>query len=318
MRIRRVIYAAAALVVVATIPHVARSQGAPGGADAVASFTPGSGQNSGQGPEFFPANVLGLPDTSARPWLAAVAPEQICSLGLGGEIVLRFDSPILDGTGPDFTVFENAFHYTIGGVEHTYAEPGEVAVSRNGVDFTAFPFDTLSLRGCAGVTPVNGDQDPTDPSVSGGDSFDLAELGIDSIRFVRIRDVTAMVKDNPEHPYWDPTLSGFDLDAVVATRHVAQPARVETWENSATVALLGANPFSNSTALGVRLDRGAFGRVELFDGLGRLCRLVDAWTSDGGRRIVRIDARDLAPGAYLAAVRADGRLVRTASLRVMR
>ena len=186
-------------------------------ADAVEWFRPGSGQTLGQEPEYFPANVLGWPDRTARPDMASVDPREIMSLGLGGEIVLRFDSaPIIDAEGPDFTVFENAFHYSLGQESRVYAEPAEISVSRDGITFLSFPFDTLTLRGCAGVTPTAGDRNPLDPSVSGGDSFDLATLGIDSVRYVKIRDITAMVKGNPAHPYWDPTLTGFDLDAVIA------------------------------------------------------------------------------------------------------
>jgi len=183
---------------------------------AVHSFAPGSGQSSGQEPQHFPANVLGLPDASARRSVPAIDPRQIASLGMGGEIVLRFDEPIVDGDGVDFTVFENAFYYTIGPRERLYAEPAEVSVSRDGETWTRFAFDTLTLAGCAGTAPTYGDGDPFDPRESGGNGFDLAVLGVDSIRFVRVRDVTALVAGNPEHPFWDPTLSGFDLDAVVA------------------------------------------------------------------------------------------------------
>jgi hypothetical protein len=187
------------------------------GADAVDHFTPGTGQTTGQGSEYFPHNILGLPDTSARYETATTDPNQIVSLGLGGEIVLRFDRHVIvDGPGPDFTVFENAFHYKLGQRERIYAEPGQVAVSRDGITFTPFPFDSLTLEGCAGVTPTNGDKNPTDPTVSGGDSFDLATIGVDSIRYIRIRDVTSMVLNNPSHPFRDLTLSGFDLDAIVA------------------------------------------------------------------------------------------------------
>jgi hypothetical protein len=196
------------------------------GADAVERFTPGTGQTTGQGSEYFPHNVLGLPDTSARYETATTDPNQIVSLGLGGEIVLRFDRHlIVDGPGPDFTVFENAFHYKLGQKERIYAEPGEVSVSRDGIMFVSFPFDSLTLKGCAGVTPTNGDRNPTDPTVSGGDSFDLAAIGIDSIRYVRIRDVTSIVLNSPSHPFRDPTLSGFDLDAIVAV-HAAAPVQL--------------------------------------------------------------------------------------------
>ena len=183
--------------------------------DAVESFLPGEG--GGRGKEYLPWNVLGLPDSTAREEVPTIDPAQVLSLGLEGEIILRFDQVVIvDGPGVDFTIFENAFRYTIGGKEKIYAEPGEVAVSQDGFEFFPFPFDSLSLKGCAGVTPTHGDADPRDPALSGGDGFDLAEIGVDSIRFIRIRDVTGIVKKNSSHPFYDPTVNGFDLDAVVA------------------------------------------------------------------------------------------------------
>jgi len=48
---------------------------------------------------------------------------------------------------------------------------------------------------------------PLDPEASGGDPFDLSELGVDEIRFVRVRDRggAGMAPS-----------AGFDLDAVGA------------------------------------------------------------------------------------------------------
>ena len=63
--------------------------------------------------------------------------------------------------------------------------------------------------GCAGYAPVfaNGDLgiSSVDPTVSGGDQFDLATIGTTNARFVRIRDVQGAGAA--------PT-AGFDLDAV--------------------------------------------------------------------------------------------------------
>ncbi|MCB0712682.1 MAG: cell surface protein [Ignavibacteriae bacterium] len=198
------------LIVVATSTTCAQ----PWTPDAVDSYVVGEG--GGRGETNLPDNVLGLPDVSARDDVPTIDPAQVLSLGLGGEIVLRFDQAmIVDGPGVDFTVFENPFIYTLGGKERIYAEPGEVSVSQDGIEFFPFPFDSLSLEGCAGVTPTRGDMDPRNPAISGGDGFDLAEIGLDSIRFIRIRDVSAIIKGNSAHPFYDATVNGFDLDAVV-------------------------------------------------------------------------------------------------------
>lgn len=185
------------------------------GIDTVFQFIPGSGQNFGQSPPYFPQNIYGLPDPNATYTTPSASQDQICSLGLNGEIIVGFKNYILvDGPGIDFTVFENPFYSPY--VEKIFAEPGLVSVSKDGITFYPFPCDTLTLNGCAGKTPTNGNQNPFDPFQSGGDTFDLATIGIDSIRYIRIQDWTWYLLQHPEHPFYDPTLSGFDLDAVVA------------------------------------------------------------------------------------------------------
>jgi hypothetical protein len=159
------------------------------------------------------------------------------SLGLGGSITVEFtDNVIVDGPGVDFTVFENAFLPHGVNTENPYAEPGRVSVSEDGVAWTAFPcaMDAPPFHpGCAGVYPVFANADDPDapsplgpsttpiadlvgvpfdgfvpPAGSGGDSFDLADLGVARVRFVRI-----------DGGQIDPRLaglSGFDLDAIAA------------------------------------------------------------------------------------------------------
>lgn len=283
-----------------------------GGADAVESFRPGTG--AGYGADHFPGNVLGLPDSSARDQEAAILPEQILSLGMGGEIVLRFDRhAIVDRPGADFTVFENAFHYTIGGRERLFAEPAEVAVSRDGIEFIPFPFDSLTLAGCAGVTPTNGDRNPGDPSISGGDRFDIGQLGLDSVRYVRLRDVTAIISGNRQHPFWDPTLTGaspnagFDLDAVVrVTVPSVGPSGVGGDRSPVAGAELGPNPFTGHTTLRLRLEKESDIRVRLFDQLGREVREISGGRLEQGEWRIGIDPEGLAPGVYFALVEADG------------
>jgi len=286
------------------------------GADTVVSFVPGSGSGVGREPQYFPHNVLGFPDPSARESVPAIDPAQILSLGLGGEITLRFDRHlIVDGPGPDFTVFENAFRYTMGGVQRTYAEPAEISVSRDGVTFVPFPFDSSTLVGCAGVTPTNGDRDPRDPSVSGGDPFDLATIGIDSVRFVRIHDVTSIVRDDRRHPFWDPTLNGFDLDAVVAV-NVASPRTTGPGSTGATVTVLSDAP--EGTIVRCTLDRPAHIRLRLFDVLGRqVASLVEADVSVE-HLTVPLSLDGIADGLYFVSLESDGRIVATTQLHRVR
>jgi len=174
----------------------------------VVSFAPGPG--AGFGTASLPEIVLGPPSGGG----AERGSTDVVSLGVGGAIVLEIGGAgIVDGPGPDLIVFENAF-YAGGDPARPFAEPGVVAVSADGTTFVEFPCDATAppYEGCAGRTPVyaapdNG-IDPADPTVAGGDSFDLADLGVPFARFVRIRDAAL----GPAFP----DTAGFDLDAVVA------------------------------------------------------------------------------------------------------
>ncbi|WP_452229430.1 DUF5074 domain-containing protein [Lacinutrix sp. MEBiC02404] len=61
-----------------------------------------------------------------------IANSDVVSLGDGGQAVLTFNTPIKDGTGFDFAVFENAF-------SDTFLELAFVEVSSDGVNYFRFP-----------------------------------------------------------------------------------------------------------------------------------------------------------------------------------
>ena len=189
-----------------------------GTCDTLIHFSPGNGQNLGQSPQFFPNNIFGLPSKIATETIPETSENEICSLGLNGEIIVGFKNiEIVDGPGPDFTIFENAFINPLN--NKIFAEPGIVSVSNDGITYITFPFDSLTLQGCAGTKPTNGNKDPFNPNESGGNSFDLVTLGLQSIKYIKIRDITNIVLNNKTHPFYDPTLTGFDLDAVVAINY---------------------------------------------------------------------------------------------------
>jgi hypothetical protein len=185
----------------------------------VVSFEPGDGAGFGQAS--LPEVVLGPPDGKGN----EAGSLDVLSLGKSGSIVLGFERALVDGDGPDLLVFENAF-WPGGDASAVYAEPGEVSVSEDGETWLTFACDREGdgeghFAGCAGVTPTleydASVQLPLDPSATGGDRFDLADLGLNSANFVRIRDVS----DNGEQP-----TAGFDLDAVGlvnAARMVDEP-----------------------------------------------------------------------------------------------
>ncbi|UCE19216.1 MAG: hypothetical protein JSV84_02390 [Gemmatimonadota bacterium] len=188
-------------------------------ADEVVSFAPGEDW-SRFGENFFPENVLGPPDPdpTLTVFSSSAKPQEILSLGHGGEIVLKFsDNAIVDGDGVDFTVFENPFFLL--GTEDPFIEAGVVSVSMDGVRFVSFAYDTVTFEGFAGVTPTKDNQHPTDPSVSGGDSFDLADVGFPYVRFVKITDAGDIVGEGPSN-------GDFDLDAVVAVHGLEEPPQI--------------------------------------------------------------------------------------------
>jgi len=144
----------------------------------------------------------------------------VYSLGNGGSIVLTFgdssgNHAIVDGPGDDFVVFENAF-YIGGNPGAVYAEPGEVAVSEDGLSWKVLPCDgKRPYTNCAGVKTVFAGPPPSasplDPAVSGGDRFDLAAFGLSRARFVKITDRTTQPCTPGEG---QATTNGFDLDGI--------------------------------------------------------------------------------------------------------
>jgi hypothetical protein len=155
----------------------------------------------------------------------------VVALGEGGTITLLFRSPIADGDGPDFAVFENAF-------DDRFLELAFVEVSSDGAHFARFDTafrgegpasagklnDSTQLAGFAGAfrqgfgTPFDLEALAMHPSVRDGE-VDLAH-----ITAVRIVDVCGDggTVDSFGRPIFDPfptaAAAGFDLDAVAVLR----------------------------------------------------------------------------------------------------
>ncbi|MBI1312185.1 hypothetical protein GC176_12915 [bacterium] len=185
--------------------------------DRVVMFQRGSG--GGNGEDKLPDIVLGPPQGGGR----LEAGRDVLSLGEGGSITVEFvDNEVFDGPGPDFIVFENPFLAAPGNdPDFGFFELAKVEVSFDGETWTGFPYDTASRKGCAGHHPVlanaeKNEIDPTNPKIAGGDAFDLKEIGIKVVRFVRITDVQSFGGDDGA--------AGFDLDAVTAVHSRPRPA----------------------------------------------------------------------------------------------
>ena len=227
-------------------------------ADEVMSFTP---LNPGNcfGLANMPNVVLGPPRGAGEyagsldvvSFHAKVNNDSGAAAPYGGSVVLKFNNNIVvNGPGVDFTIFENALHAF--STTNYFIEPAVVDVSYDGVNFYRFPFDfvphytpqnQLDLQnpfayptGFAGVKPVLSNNlvpDPTDPAVSGGDSFDLNNISpnLTWIQYVRITStgdnwLQDMNGDFVRHTHGSPTWgasgtgnSGFDLDAVAAVNY---------------------------------------------------------------------------------------------------
>jgi hypothetical protein len=203
------------IVTIVTIVAVAAEAGCAGEdpasdpyADALVEFNPAAETHFGH--DELPDIVLGPPGGVL----------DVASLGCEGSIVVELGEPgVVDGPGPDFIVFENAF-------SADFPEPGEVAVSEDGASWMVFACDPLTLEGCAGVTPTlavpGSGLDPTDPAQAGGDAFDLGALPEHpaQVRYVRIVDRSrAYWASVGDISYCDPGnqgAGGFDLDAIAA------------------------------------------------------------------------------------------------------
>lgn len=220
-------------------------------ADAVTAFNPLS--PGGYGATQMPRNVTGPPDgrsTYAPAYKASEVLSLHAKLYFGGSIELEFKDNIVElAPGEDLTVFENVM-FVGGDANRRFMEPAVVSVA-------LFPGEWHRLRtdvvppadgqpvdvynpfyynqGIAGRNPTTGD-DPTDPSRSGGDSFDLntaeGAAGLTWIRYIRIQSTgdQAMRDDNGgdlirhnDDPNFGPLTgagsSGFDLDAVSAVHY---------------------------------------------------------------------------------------------------
>ena len=149
----------------------------------------------------------------------------IVSLGRGGQITMTFDSPIVDGTGDDFAVFENSF-------SDTFLELGYVEVSADGSNWSRFQNSSLTTAPVGGYGTV----DPTNVYQLGckykqgyGEGYDLVDLGLDKISYVRILDIVGdgTYLDSNGNIIYDPYptwgSAGFDLDAIGVLNQGAAP-----------------------------------------------------------------------------------------------
>lgn len=249
-----------------------RTYAEQGSIDTVYSFASGEGNLKGIEPENYPNNIFGLPSDRASLKVPENSPTQILSIGIGGEIIVGFKGrKVVDVTGADFTIFENAFETFDG--NKVFAEPAEVSISKDGINFVTFPINESTLENCAGITPTNGKNNPFDPLESGGDSFDISTLGFAYVTQIKIKDVSGIVANLPkESKYSTPLslISGFDLDAVTAMKlepnivSVEEISPTEKYDRIEIYDILGNRIYFNQDYDDYYLPSGAYFYIYYF------------------------------------------------------
>lgn len=167
--------------------------------------------------------------------VTGAADNYIMSLGDSGVAVLTFASPIVNGPGYDFAVFENGFANPLD-AEQAYLELAFVEVSSDGINYVRFPAtsntqDTAQIAGTGEYMNARTINNLAGKYIGNyGTPFDLSELSgaanldLNNITHVRIVDAIGTIgvqgtvdvnnhKINDPYPTAFPT-GGFDLDAV--------------------------------------------------------------------------------------------------------
>lgn len=278
-------------------------------ADEVVRFKAGAG--AGFGENYFPNNVLGPPDQSGglNEYVSSNKPQEILSLGHAGEIILAFkDNMIVNGQGPDFIVFENVF---LSILDHKpFIEAAIVSVSQDGQTFVEFPYDTATWAGLAGVTPMKNNYEFMNPTVSGGDQFDLADVGLDWATYVKITDLGDIKKEG----VWN---ADFDLDAVVAVNYIGTSvAEKDGKKNLPGEFILRQNypnPFNPTTTIRFDIPSQSIVSVDIFNTTGQLITTLLNQPMEAGLHLVQWHGLDrhgnaLSSGIYYAKVKVNDKI----------
>lgn len=206
----------------------------------------------------------------------------VVSLGDGGEAMVQLESPIYDGVGPDFAIFENGF------IDH-YMEFAFVEVSTNGVDFVRFEctseipldqqLDNFSTSDCRMVNNLAGKYRQLF-----GTPFDLSELSgnasidINEINYIRLIDVVGSIdplygsEDSFGNLINDPyptafESGGFDLDAIgiihqqnvsVDEKSLSGSIYPNPFHEKLNIKLTGHHTYCMYNVVGEQLTQGDF------------------------------------------------------------
>ena len=238
----------------------------------------------------------------------------VVSLGDGGTATLTFVSPIYNGKGPDFAVFENGFANAVN--PDTWAlELAFVEVSSDGVNFFRFPAVTYvqtdsQLGNSGSIDPAQLHNFASKYGAFYGTPFDLDEVEdnelLDKNRVTHVRLVDVVGNIDPEYANYDskghvindpwPTgfnSSGMDLDAVGVIHDLAH---YDVPENETIAVAIYPNPTKDR--LTVKAEN--LQSVEVYNLVGQL---VTTSTSSV------IDLGGLNEGIYFVRVTSEGKTV---------
>ena len=240
----------------------------------------------------------------------------VVSLGDGGTATLTFDSPIYNGKGPDFAVFENGLHPDTDSTMTLYfLELAFVEVSSDGEHFFRFPAVThvqyeTQLANADAIDPSQIHNFAGKYEAMYGTPFDLDEvednvlLNKDRITHIRLVDVVGCISidscaryDSQDHIVNDPwptafNSGGFDLDAVGV---IYDLAHFDVAENESVVALY-PNPVKDQLFVTVE----DLQLVEVFNLVGQQVMVSKEPV---------IDMSALTEGIYFVRVICDGKMI---------
>lgn len=252
----------------------------------------------------------------------------VVSLGDGGEAVVTFNHPIINGPGFDFAVFENGFVDQTLAPGTAFLELAFVEVSSDGTTFFRFPSECLT-DSSAQVGSFEGTFAQKIHNLAGkyiapfGTPFDLADLdsieglNINRITHIRIKDVVGSIV--PQYSSRDafgrvindpwPTAfssSGFDLDAIGVIHE-------DLTQSLKKIHHVTLNAYPNPATVNQAIELPAsLTNLQVFTMLGQRMDNFQTLTQGGSTLLILQE-----PGSYFVKALAEDGTSRTATIHIV-